>query len=86
MRNGICRPDKNLRARVSPSTLTGGDIYGHVQENNLVAHKVMLLPRGAGTITRIAEEGEYTVTDTVLELEFHGEKSEHSMMQVRTTH
>ncbi|KAI6645915.1 hypothetical protein LOD99_13173 [Oopsacas minuta] len=73
------RPEKNLRVG---SHITGGDIYGLVQENNLVAHKLMLIPKGAGTITRIAEEGEYTVNDIVLELEFHGEKSEYSMMQI----
>ena len=73
------KPVKNLRVG---SHITGGDIYGTVQENNLVDHKIMLLPKGAGTITRIAEEGEYTVNDIILELEFHGEKSQYPMMQV----
>ena len=73
------KPNKNLRVG---SHITGGDIYGTVQENNLVLHKLMLVPKGAGTITSIAEEGDYTVEEIVLELEFHGEKSKYSMMQV----
>jgi len=35
-----------------------------------------------GTITHIAEKGAYTVEDTVLETEFDGKKSKHSLMQI----
>lgn len=52
-------------------------------ENSLVDnHKILLPPRAMGTITRIAEKGSYTVEDIVLETEFNGKKSEHTMMQL----
>ncbi|KAI9144847.1 ATP synthase alpha/beta family, nucleotide-binding domain-containing protein [Paraphysoderma sedebokerense] len=60
--------------------ITGGDIFGHVFENSLVNHKIMLPPKARGTITYIAPAGNYTVIDTVLEVEFAGEKQEFSMM------
>lgn len=63
--------------------ITGGDIWGTVFENSLVNnHKILLPPRARGTITRIAEPGSYTVDEKLLEIEFEGKKSEHSMMQV----
>ena len=62
--------------------ISGGDIFGAVFENPLVKeHKVMLPPRALGTITFIAEKGEYTVEDVVLETEFNGKKQEHTLMQ-----
>lgn len=42
----------------------------------------MLQPRALGTITHIAEKGSYTVNDTVLETEFEGKTTKHSMMQL----
>ncbi|KAK8779665.1 hypothetical protein V5799_018996 [Amblyomma americanum] len=42
----------------------------------------MLPPKAKGTITYIAEPGNYTVADKVLETEFDGEKSSYTMMQV----
>ena len=42
--------------------ISGGDIFGRVYENSLVDnHKIMLGPRGLGTITYIAEKGSYAV-------------------------
>ncbi|XP_070393594.1 V-type proton ATPase catalytic subunit A-like [Dermacentor albipictus] len=64
------------------SHVTGGDIYGIVQENTLVQHKIMLPPKSKGTITYIAEPGNYAVDDKILEIEFDGEKSSYAMMQV----
>lgn len=43
------------------SHLTGGDIYGIVHENTLVKHKMLLPPRAKGTVTYVAEPGNYTV-------------------------
>jgi vacuolar-type H+-ATPase catalytic subunit A/Vma1 len=61
--------------------ITGGDVFGTVFENSLLSeHKILLPPRARGTITRIAEKGEYTVDEKILEIEFNGNKSEHSMM------
>lgn len=61
--------------------ITGGDIFGSIFENSLLDdHKILLPPRARGTITSIAEKGSYSVTDTVLEVEFDGKKFEYSMM------
>lgn len=60
--------------------LAGGDIFGTVFENNLLeSHKIMLPPRARGTITWIAEEGEYTIEEKVIEVEFDGDKNSYSM-------
>lgn len=64
------------------SHITGGDIYGQVQENLMIKHKIMLPPRACGTITYIAPAGSYNVNDIVLETEFAGEKQKYSMLQV----
>jgi len=61
--------------------ITGGDIYGVVEENTLVSHKIMLPPKAMGTITFIAPAGNYTLKDTVLEVEFRGHKKSFTMMQ-----
>jgi len=56
------------------SHITGGDIYGFVQENTLIKHKLMLAPKAKGTVVYIAEPGSYTVDDVILETEFDGER------------
>lgn len=43
------------------SHVTGGDIFGMVNENILVKHRIMLPPRAKGTVTYIAPPGNYTV-------------------------
>ena len=61
--------------------ITGGDVFGSVWENSLLSdHKILLPPRARGKITRIAPAGSYTVDEKILEIEFEGKKSEHSMM------
>lgn len=61
--------------------ITGGDVFGSVYENSLLNdHKIMLPPRGRGTITWIAEKGSYTVEEKVLEVEFDGKKTDYTMM------
>ncbi|KAI8432473.1 hypothetical protein MSG28_004857 [Choristoneura fumiferana] len=64
------------------SHVTGGDLYGIVHENTLVKHRMLVPPKARGTITYIAPAGNYNVTDTVLEMEFDGEKNSYSMLQV----
>merc|ERR1740137_96463 len=64
------------------SHITGGDVYGLVQENNLIKHSMMLPPRARGTVTYLAPPGSYTINDVVLETEFDGEKTSHTMVQV----
>lgn len=41
--------------------MTGGDLYGIVHENTLVKHKLLLPPKAKGTVTYIAEPGNYKV-------------------------
>ena len=64
------------------SHIAGGEIYATVRENILITHKCMLPPTAMGKITWVAEPGNYTVSDVVLETEFDGKKTEHTMMQV----
>uniref|UniRef100_A0A2K6Q891 V-type proton ATPase catalytic subunit A n=1 Tax=Rhinopithecus roxellana TaxID=61622 RepID=A0A2K6Q891_RHIRO len=72
-------PCKNLRVG---SHITGGDIYGIVNENLLIKHKIMLPPRNRGTVTYIAPPGNFDTSDVVLELEFEGVKEKFTMVQV----
>jgi len=64
------------------SVIAGGDIFGSVQENVMINHKIMLHPRAGGKITFIAPRGEYTIEHPVLELEQpRGGKVKFFMMQ-----
>lgn len=47
--------------------VSGGDIIGIVNENEIVEHRIMIPPNVEGTITEI-KEGDYRVTDTVATL------------------
>ena len=62
--------------------ITGGDIYGTVQENRMIKHKVLLPPKARGTVTYLAPPGNYTIKDKILETEFDGEKTEYTLMQI----
>jgi len=81
--------DRSLKWDFTPGELkvgdhiTGGDIFGTVYENSLISqHNIMLHPRAMGTITSIAEKGSYAVDEVVLETEFDGKKSTHTLMQI----
>lgn len=69
--------------------ISGGDQFGSVFENVLISdHRIMLNPTMQGEITYIAEEGDYTIEDEILETVFNGEKTRHTMLQswpVRTS-
>merc|ERR1712070_1184202 len=56
-------------------------IFGEVQENVLILHKLMMNPNGCGRITKIASEGMYNLQDTVIEVEFQGTKTAYTMLQ-----
>ncbi|XP_072049479.1 V-type proton ATPase catalytic subunit A isoform X2 [Amphiura filiformis] len=64
------------------SHITGGDFYGLVEENSLIEHRLMLPPKTRGTVTWIASPGSYTIEEPILETEFDGEKTKHTMLQV----
>ena len=61
--------------------VVGGDVIGTVQETDSILHKIMIPPKMEGTIAAI-EGGEYTVTDTVGQLELSdGTRKPLSLMQ-----
>jgi len=62
--------------------VTGGDIYARVQENSLMEHRIMVTPGEMGKVTYLAPAGDYSLMDTVLELEFEGETKEYTMLQM----
>merc|ERR1711998_4583 len=61
--------------------ITGGDIFGEVQENVLVNHKIMMDPNGKGRVTFIAPAGDYCLADKIIEVVFQGKKTEYTMFQ-----
>lgn len=70
-------PEKKVGDHIS-----GGDVWGIVNENSFITrHKILLPPRARGIITRIAPKGSYTVEEKLLEVEFEGKKTEYPMMQ-----
>ncbi|KAG0720493.1 V-type proton ATPase catalytic subunit A [Chionoecetes opilio] len=73
------QPDRLVKVG---SHITGGDLFGMVPENTIINHRVVLPPKARGTVTYLAAPGNYSVNETVLEVEFDGEKHKYSMMQV----
>jgi V-type H+-transporting ATPase subunit A len=78
--------DKNKQWEFHPSkdvkvgsNITAGDFFGWVPESKLITHRNMLPPGHQGKVTYIAPEGEYGVNETVLEVEFSGQKKQFSM-------
>ncbi len=61
--------------------VTAGDIYAIVPENTLMEHKVLVPPGARGNITWIAPQGDYTIADEVIEIEFAGQKKVHPYMR-----
>jgi len=86
---GINTPalDRDKKWHFEPTTfkvgdaISANDVFGVVIENTLVTHKVMLPPTAMGTVTRVAEAGDYTIEDTVLEVEFDGVTTQYKMLQ-----
>lgn len=71
-------PSSNLKVG---DHITGGDIFATAFENSLIStHSILLPPRARGTISHIAEKGNYKIDEKVLEVEFDGKKYEYSMM------
>jgi len=67
----------NLR---TGTLVVGGDIIGKVFENNLfVDHKIMLPPKAKGRITYLAVEGQYTIKEKLIELEYDGKTQSYGM-------
>lgn len=49
-------------------TLKAGDFYAECPETSIIRHKCMVPPRVEGTVTKAAENGQYKVNDTIVEL------------------
>jgi len=62
------QPDNNVKVG---SLISGGDKYGTVYENELFdEHRILVPPRGKGKVKFIAPQGNYTINETILELEY----------------
>jgi len=58
-------PLKKQDEKVQP-----GDIIGEVEETSLIKHKIMIAPdAGEGILSYIADEGDYSVDETIAELD-----------------
>ena len=51
-------PDKKIHVGTNVS---GGDIWGYVQENTLIQHRLMVPPKARGTVSFLALAGNYTL-------------------------
>lgn len=61
--------------------VSGGDIYGTVQEGEVILHKIMVPPKKKGVILSI-ESGDYTVNDVIGKLQLeNGEVEDITLMQ-----
>jgi V/A-type H+-transporting ATPase subunit A len=61
--------------------IRGGHILGIVQETRALEHRIMLPPALSGTLTWVAEEGEYTIEETIARLDTGHGTEEISMLQ-----
>ena len=59
----------------------GGAILGIAMETDTFEHRVMVHPDDAGTITWVASDGEYTVTEPIARLKVGREEKELMMLQ-----
>ncbi len=49
--------------------VTGGMIIATTPETTAIVHKVMVPPNIEGTVTKVADNGEYTINDTIVTIE-----------------
>jgi V/A-type H+-transporting ATPase subunit A len=61
--------------------VTGGTILGIAMETETFEHRVMLHPDDSGTISWVAPDGEYTVTEPIAKLKSKKAEKEITMMQ-----
>mmetsp|Transcript_24577 Transcript_24577/g.25672 ORF Transcript_24577/g.25672 Transcript_24577/m.25672 type:complete len:610 (+) Transcript_24577:12-1841(+) len=60
--------------------LVGGDIIGYVRENDLFSeHKILLPPKAKGRMVEQQPEGDYNITENLIELEHDGKSKKYSM-------
>lgn len=66
--------DKSRRWRFVPTStrdvdVAGGDVLGTVKETSLITQRIMVPPNLSGRILSIVDEGDYTATEPIAELE-----------------
>ncbi len=66
--------DKSRKWRFEPTitkggNVVGGDVLGTVKETSLITQRIMVPPNLSGKILSITDEGDYTVTEPIAELE-----------------
>ncbi len=59
----------------------GGEVIGSVMETETFEHRIMVPPDQSGTITWIAEEGEYTIDEPIARLKVGKEEKTLTMLQ-----
>jgi V/A-type H+/Na+-transporting ATPase subunit A len=67
--------------RKAGDEVNGGAILGTVPETAALEHRVMVPPNIKGTLTWIAAEGEYTITDVIARVKTEAGEKELSMLQ-----
>ena len=68
-------------AKQAGDEVRGGDIYGTVQENEVILHKILVPPKTEGTIIDLAE-GDYSVADAIGHIKMaDGSVAEITLMQ-----
>ncbi|HDO19406.1 MAG TPA: ATP synthase subunit A [Thermoplasmatales archaeon] len=82
----IAALDRNKKWKFKPKVkkgdkVVGGDVIGEVKETSLIMHRIMVPPGIEGEIEEIAEEGDYTVEDTIAKVKTREGKKELKMMQ-----
>ncbi|MCQ5201135.1 V-type ATP synthase subunit A [Mordavella massiliensis] len=62
--------------------LHGGDIFAEVPETRAIVHKCMIRPDVEGTVVSVAEDGDYTIEETLIVVEGNnGKRTEVAMAQ-----
>ena len=69
-------PQKKLNEKID-----SGDIIGTVQETSIIEHKILAPPNAHGTLSYIAEEGEFTIIDEIYRLKYDGKERSFCMLQ-----
>jgi len=59
--------DVTLKVKVGDQLLPG-QIYGVVPETKLIEHRLMVPPALSGTVTEVADDGQYTINDCVVKI------------------
>ncbi len=77
---------RNERWKFTPSArsgteIAGGSILGTVPETDALEHRILVPPRTCGTLTWIAQAGEYTLNDPIARLRTNSGEIEVTMLQ-----